>query len=220
MVQASPSPPAVEAIPPSQVAASSEVIASIDVQVDVDDEGTGDVDLSEMQEVQEVQEAQRVSEPEDVAPVALDESDLTVQAPPVEMIASGPAPRVPPPEHIPAPTPSPAKVPAPHPVAPEPPPAPPVHAPERMPAPHHAPERMPTPQRSPEPVRKLDANVREGALERLRARAKKLTELGSFFPVGERSSGPNQLPVTAAPHESMTPVLGSYVTAERDEKQS
>jgi hypothetical protein len=210
-VQAAPSPP------------PSEVLASIDVQVDVDDEGTGDVDLSEMQEVQEAQAQQPQAhethdEPEDVAPVALDESDLTVQAPPVEMIASGPAPRVPPPEHIPAPSPSPAKVPAPHPIAPEP-PAPPVRAPERIPAPHHAPERVPPPQRSPEPVRKLDTNVREGALERLRARAKKLTELGSFFPVGERSSGPNQPPVTAAPNESMTPVLGSYVVGERDEKQ-
>ncbi|MEO7094509.1 MAG: hypothetical protein ABI175_14735 [Polyangiales bacterium] len=195
-VQASPSPP------------PSELMASVDVDVDDDDEGTGEVDVSEVEEVDEVEE---------VAAVSLDEGDLTVQAPPVEMIASGPAPRVPP-EHMPAPTPSPAHEPPSQPIAPEP-PAPPVRSPEHAPAPQRSPERAPPPQRSPEPVRKLDSNVREGALERLRSRAKKLTELGSFFEVGERSSGPNQAPVTSAPHESMTPVLGSYVTAERDEKR-
>ena len=193
-VQAAPSPPPLE------------VMQSVDVNVDDDDEGTGEVDVSEVEEV------------EDVSPVSLDEGDLTVQAPPVAMFASGPAPLVPP-EHMPAPGISPEKQPAQQPIAPEPPP-PPRHAPERAPAPQRPPEHAPSPQRSPEPVRKLETNVREGALERLRARAKKLTELGSFFPVGERSSAPNQPPVTSGPHEpSMTPVLGSYVVSERNEKQ-
>ena len=147
---------------------------------------------------------------EEVADADLEEAEPTVHAPPVAMLeafaaqAAGPKP----PEHAPEPAPPPAE-PAPHPVAP-PMHTPPTRSPDRAPGPKIAPEHAPPPQRSPEPARRLDAATRASALDRLRERAKKLIELQSMYPVGDRSSGPN-----GAPRGSMepghTPVLGSLV---------
>jgi hypothetical protein len=116
---------------------------------------------------------------DDVDLKSADESDLTVQAPPVALAEPN--------EKMPLPQPSPGKVPAPHPIAP-PSPAPPVTSPE--PAPHpRAPEHMPAPQRSPEPKRhaseilagareraaqfrpSLEPEQRDSALDRLRKRS-------------------------------------------------
>jgi hypothetical protein len=132
-----------------------------------------------------------------------------------DLLAAPVIPSVPPPPAEPAmpPHPSPGDVPEPHPVAP-PQPATPMRSPERAPAPRIAPERAPAPQRSPEPVRKLDAAARASALDRLRDRAKKLAEMPSYFPVGERSSSSAGGEVTKL-EPGHTPVLGSFV-AERD----
>jgi hypothetical protein len=115
---------------------------------------------------------------DDVDLQSADESDLTVQAPPVALAEQH--------EKMPVPQPSPGKVPAPHPIAP-PTPATPVKSPEPTPQPR-APEHMPAPQRSPEPKRHasealarvrdragefrttLEPQQRDSALDRLRKR--------------------------------------------------
>ena len=167
-----------------------------------------------------------------------EEPDLTVQAPPVALVeaallaAGDPAfeppfpqvleaePAKKPPERAPAQSPSPKEQTPPPMRSPEPAHSPPHRAPEHTPERRISPEHTPPPQRSPEPKHRLegglDATARANALERLRARAKKLTELGSYFPVGDRSSATSAqgTPDSISTNPSHTPVLGSFVQVE------
>lgn len=140
----------------------------------------GDVEASDV-EADAVEDALEVDE---VDLASADESDLTVQAPPVALSephdhaeASGAGPKHP--EKAPVPQPSPGRVPAPH---PEPPaqPTPPRQAPEHAPVPRLPPEHMPSPSPSPTKPRRpgareafrptLEPAQRSSALDRLRAR--------------------------------------------------
>ena len=121
--------------------------------------------------------------------------EIPAPSPMPAVVAAAPRPQVfahaPAPEKAPLPSPSPANVPAPQPIAPKM-PSPSQQprekiAPQRIP-PEHAPAPSPSPE-VPQRVSALDPDMRHGALERLRARAKKLTQLGSFYPPGERTSG-------------------------------
>jgi hypothetical protein len=71
-------------------------------------------------------------------------------------------------------------------------------------------EKIPAPPRAPaDPARRLDPATRASALDRLRERAKKLADMPSYFPVGDRSSAATAAEAKLEPGH--TPVLGSFV---------
>jgi hypothetical protein len=210
-----------------------EEVPEIDVAVDVEGDHTavappvelGSFDRTGETPLPDLAALESTLDTPDPPPIALDE--LAAPPPAIEPATAtskhGHAPK----EHAPAPSPSPAGVPVPPPVAP-------MHAPavvpvEHQPPPRRPPEHAPPPQRSPEPARRidppafpagtprLDGAARDGALARLRDRAKKLTELASFFPEDERSSAVDAMSPEPPPSElridpGLTPVLGSFVT--------
>lgn len=181
-IDASPSAPATHAVEPTPTPGRAPDHAVADAHAAAHDEPHDVVHELHHDDVHEV-DATELAE----------ETDHTVQAPPVAL--GEPTPKHPAPEHAPAPAPSP----------PSPPPV--VHAPPLKPTPAPAPEHAPPVRKAPEhapaqtpgkPHAGLDSEGRASALERLRSRAKKLKEMPSMFAEGERSSAADRASLEGA----------------------